>query len=224
MNTHCVLALHPVQNPEEAWLTGAVKWTGWQERPKHVSQHLEELDPPGSRDIGTWPSQWNSWTWPEPGHRAYLARWLCIHYYNTQREPNSQRLWNSQDLRIPGSQRKLDSQEISHNQYHWSSDELQITFQVITFFPIHSITMTTQKSRKHRTVPSQRNGLLPSCSTDWSKPRDLDPHLLLQHCENTWLQGALTHPGSQDLRITGCETHRITETAELWGVLTQPGS
>jgi hypothetical protein len=42
----------------------------------------------------------------------------------------------------------------------------------------------------------------------------------------------LTHPGSQDLRIpesqnpriTGSQDHTITETAELGGVLTQPGS
>ena len=28
---------------------------------------------------------------------------------------------------------------------------------------------------------------------------------------------------TQDLRIKGSQNHRITETAELWGVLTQPG-
>jgi hypothetical protein len=38
--------------------------------------------------------------------------------------------------------------------------------------------------------------------------------------EAAWLPGALKHPGSQDLKITGSQKHRLTETAGLWGVLT----
>ena len=47
---------------------------------------------------------------------------------------DSQVLWNAQDYRITGSQRKLSSQEIRLTHEHWSSDIFTITDEAKTSF------------------------------------------------------------------------------------------
>lgn len=58
--------------------------------------------------------------------------------------------------RMTGSQRKLDFQEIGHNQKHWSSYTLKITVEATIYFPALSVTGTPRGTKEIQPTPIQR--------------------------------------------------------------------
>lgn len=137
--------------------------------------------------------------------------------------------------RITDSKRKLNSQEIIHNQEYWSSDTLKITVKAIISFPTPSITGTPTGTRETQTLPSQRHGsfqLAPvpranlelwlpiqSCST---LRKLYSQELLTQQNLRSLvtsgfqiLRGSLTPMSSDTFRIIGSQNHRITKTARI---------
>jgi hypothetical protein len=129
------------------------------------------------------------------------------------------KITGSQDQRLSGSQRKLDSQEIRHTYEHWSSDTLKITGEATTSFPTPIITGTHKGAMETNPVrgtgffqltpvPGANPGFwLPTQPCNTQKRLDFQElwHNRISGAwsyqdfvipEGAWLPGALIHLGS----------------------------
>jgi hypothetical protein len=179
--------------------------------------------------------------WYEPPPRADLGQWLCTHFHNTQKKPTSQILWYTQDRRCSNTLGIIEEAQLLGDWTHSGSLELWHTQDHSSghIFP------NTQHNREPHRKQGNMN-ICPSICTDSFQPAtvpradqglwlliqgNLDPkelwsqevsHIRISGSQRQFDSQELWH--TQDLRITGLQIHRITETSGLQGVLSQLAS
>jgi len=137
--------------------------------------------------------------------------------------------------RISGSQRKFDSEEISHTQEHCSTDTLKITVEATTSFLKPRVPGTPTGNREERSpahteapVPSnlhlwpeqtQGSGSSPTPATHRESltptSSDTTGSQELGHTRISGSRGSLTPKSSDTPRISGSQNHRFTESARF---------